>query len=121
MTHTEQDRTLADGLRKLIGSKLSSIEFVMDYVQLRYDGPTLTAYTTPTVVRDNDKYAWGGSGYRDALCDQISHELRQVEVDEQVRLTFDDGVSVLISLRDEDYTGPESLHFSLDKDHWWVA
>jgi hypothetical protein len=113
--------TLADALRKLVDHVLSSVEFVADYVQLRFDGPTLTAYTTPAVVRNNEKYLWGEPGYRDALCGEIGHQLRQIAVDEQVRLTFDDGVSVLISLRDEDYSGPEALHFSLDKDHWWVV
>jgi hypothetical protein len=120
-TDTSNNLSLQDGLRKLIGSKLSSVEFVMDYVQLRFDGPTLTAYTTPAVVRNDEKYAWDEPGYRDALCGQIGHLLQEVSVDEQVKLTFDNAASVLISLRDEDYSGAEALYLSLDKTHWWVA
>ena len=36
-------------LSVLIGHQLSSVEFVQDYLQLRFDGPCLTAVTHPRV------------------------------------------------------------------------
>jgi hypothetical protein len=40
---------VANPLELLEGTQLSSVEFVQDYVQLRFDGPTLTAVTPPRV------------------------------------------------------------------------
>ena len=36
-------------LQIIVGEKLSSVTFVMDYVQLGFDGPLLTAYSGPEV------------------------------------------------------------------------
>jgi len=35
--------------KKLIGEQLSSVEFVQDYLQLHFDGRTITAYVWPKV------------------------------------------------------------------------
>ena len=56
----------------LRGRRLSSVEFVVnDYVQLRFDGPTLNAYAHPVVSVQGHDFGWGESGYRDALCDRV--------------------------------------------------
>src|SRR5580692_5452288 len=67
----------------IIGEQLSSVEFVQDYVQLRFDGPTLTAFVWP--------------------------ELRQGEA---VIVEFEDGAIICVSLRAEDSVGPEAGHFT---------
>jgi hypothetical protein len=36
-------------------------------------------------------------------------------------MAFESGATVLISLRDDDYRGPEALQFSLDDDRIWIV
>ena len=122
MTNTPTNQTLADALQSLTGRALSSVEFVADYVQLRFDGPNLTAYTRPTVSWGDESYIWGQPGYRDAICRQIGCRVERTAVDNrQASILFEGGAAVLISLHDNDYRGPEALQFTLDKDRIWVA
>ena len=122
MTNAPTNQTLADALGNLAGHALSSVEFVADYVQLRFDGPTLTAYSAPTVSWGSESHVWGEPGYRDALCRQIGCRIERTAVDDQqVSIAFESGATVLISLRDDDYRGPEALQLLLDKDRIWVV
>ena len=51
--------TFADALRHLVGLPMASVEFVQDYVQLHFDGPTMTAYTLPTMsLKSSVTLAW---------------------------------------------------------------
>jgi hypothetical protein len=122
MTDTARNQTLADAIAKLPGHVLSSVEFVADYVQLRFDGPNLTAYTPPSVSWGSENYTWGQARYRDVLCGRIGSRVESTSVDDQqVSIAFESGPVIRISLRDADYRGPEALQFSLDKDRVWVA
>ena len=49
--------------------------FVMDYVQLDFTGARLTSYVWPTVTIGSANLNFGDSGYRDALCAFITHEV----------------------------------------------
>ena len=112
---------LPDGLRELIGLQLSSVEFVQDYIQLHFDGPTLTAYTWPTVSKGSSVLSRGQSGYRDAICEPIGRLISQIEFQpESFGLVFDNKTIVRISLRDEDYRGPEAIQLSLSDYRTWV-
>jgi len=122
LTDTPMSQTLADALGKLVGHKLSSVTFVADYIQLGFDGAGMNAYTTPTVTCGSDSLSLGQPGYRDVLCGQIGCRVERTEVDKQrVSIVFESGTEVSISLRDDDYRGPEALEFSLDKDRVWVV
>jgi hypothetical protein len=122
MTNSPKNQTLAEALGNLTGRVLGSVEFVADYVQLRFDGPSLTAYTPPTVSRGSEIHIWGQPGYRDALCRHIGCRVERTAVDgQQASIVFESGAAVSISLRDDDYRGPEALQLSLDEDHIWVA
>jgi len=114
-------QALAQGLEKLTGEVLSSVEFVADYVQLRFNGPILSAYTHPTVTSGRETKVWGKPGYRDALCAQIDRRVERTDVtDERASIIYENGTVVSISLRDDDYRGSEALKFSLDDDNLWV-
>jgi hypothetical protein len=123
MTDASKQQTLADALGHLVGGVLSSVEFVADYVQLRFNGPCMTAYTPPIVTRGSQSVGIGQPGYRDALCDEIGRRVERAEIsDRRVSILFENGVAVSISLRDDDYRGAEALQFSLDDDdRIWVA
>jgi hypothetical protein len=53
------------------------------------------------------------SSDRDALCDRIGRSVTDgwVREGEEIRICFGDGSSVRISLRPEDYSGPEAAEF----------
>lgn len=113
---------LTNALRKLVGHELSSVTFVRDYIQLAFDGSGINAYTTPTVSCGSESLKFGQPGYRDGLCRQIGRSVERSEVDGQrVSIIFESGTTVSISLREDDYRGPEALEFSLDNDHIWVV
>ena len=104
-----------NALQFLIDEQLSSVTFVMDYVQLRFNGPCLTVYTIiQKIAKDELAKAWGEPGFRDALCNLIMRTLKQahVESNEYLSLTFDDGSVWSVSLRDEDYCGPEAIYYT---------
>jgi hypothetical protein len=122
MANIPRERTLADALVELVGRSLSSVTFVMDYIQFGFDGSRLTAYTLPAVSRKSVNLIWGQPGYRDALCEQIGSRVASTGVNKQsVAITFDTGATISVSLRGDDYCGPEALEFSLEKDCIWVV
>jgi hypothetical protein len=106
----EQKMTL---LGQLSGRRLHSVTFVLDYVQLQFEPPlTISAFTRVSVrpngesiKRDDDDQ------FRNLLCAQISKQVGLVVVRDakSFDLTFDDGSGVSISLRPEDYVGPEAV------------
>lgn len=122
MNDNSTKQTLESALGQIVGYVLSSVTFVMDYVQLAFDGPALTAYTLPMISLETGTLKWVQPGYRDALCAQIGRRVERTSVDrDHVAIVFSGGAAISISLRDEDYCGPEALEFSLDKDRKWVA
>jgi hypothetical protein len=106
------------GLDRIIGEQLSSVEIVQDYVQLHFDGPTITAFVWPTINSGGNTMRFGDLGYRDELCGRIAHNVTAARIVKMVCLTvqFDDGVELNISLKSEDSTGPEAGHFRLSND-----
>ncbi len=109
------DKILADrGLPEIVNELLSSVEFVMDYVQLRFCGATLSALATPVIQEGHAVYRANDSGYRDALCRRIGGVVHQVELHEgqELAVHFIDDSPIRVSLRAEDRAGPESAIFS---------
>ena len=101
-----------DLLDEIVGDKLSSVAVVMDYLQLRFDGAGITAFTPVTVASGTERIVAPDAGFRDLLCAQIGKVvagIRFVE-GEALVLDLDDGSSLSVSLRDEDYRGPEAIN-----------
>jgi hypothetical protein len=114
--------TNARALHSIVGRELRSVEFVRDYVQLHFDGPTITAVTDPVVTVGEKQYERTTLGYRDVLCDRIGRTVRMavVEEDERIVLEFDDKTCLIVSLREEDYRGPEAVIFQNGPQDTWV-
>ncbi|WP_124607065.1 hypothetical protein [Burkholderia sp. Bp9142] len=105
---------MVEGTKKILqlleGRELGAVTFVRDYVQLHFEGPLLNAYVWPIVLTGNERYSVGGRGYRDELCARIGCTVNSAEeTEEHMTLSFSDGSSVEISLRDEDRSGPEAV------------
>jgi hypothetical protein len=100
-------------VEKIVGEQLSSVEFVQDYVQLHFDGPTLTLFVWPVVAVDKQETHFGESSYRDVLCSRIAHIVTKVTMadDEALSVQFDDGSAITVSLKPEGRTVPEAGHF----------
>ena len=112
--------SFVDALKRLEGEQLSSVEFLQDYVQLRFDGPCLSAYNSHHIASGNSTIAWGQPGYCDALCKLIAHTVHKSTLAENgISVTFDHDAVWTMSLRKEDCTGPEAYYFvDMEGNSW---
>ena len=100
----------------LEGQELSAVEFVADYLRLRFEGPMFTLYAWPHVLLADFSVAFGEPEYRNALCAQIGETVATAKLEELDSLTveFESGTVLALSLREEDLDGPESGAYSVD-------
>ena len=100
----------------VIGEELKAVEFVEDFLQLRFEGPLFTLYEWPHVLLTDFSVAYGEPEYRNALCAQIGEKVVQASLEEGDALTieFENGTVFGLSLREEDLDGPEAGSFSAD-------
>jgi hypothetical protein len=96
------------------GQELSAVEFVSDYLRLRFDGPTLTLYAWPHILLEDFSLAFGQPEYRNAVCAQIGEMVAKAKLEELDSLTieFESGTVIALSLREEDMDGPEAGSYS---------
>ena len=105
-------------IERIIGKQLSSVEFVQDYVQLRFDGPTLTVFTWPVLRIATMSVHSRDVGYKDDLCERIGHKVSSASFHEAnaINITFDDGAEISISLKSQDRERPEAGYFTVSGD-----
>ena len=98
----------------ILGQELIAVEFVQDFVQLRFEGPLFTLYAWPHVLLSDFSVAYGEPEYRNALCAQIGQTVAEAALEEGERLTIEleSGTVLAVSLREEDIDGPESGSYS---------
>jgi len=97
---------------QVVGRRLSAVTFVLDYIQLQFDPPPILNALTPVrVVCGGRSARFGDELFRNLICEQIPKTIKSVSlVDEQsLRLILDDDSEIAISLRREDYRGPEAV------------
>lgn len=108
--------------KRLIGEQLTTVIFVLDYVQLQFsNGSTLTALTWPSVDVGGTVLGYGKPNYRDALCERIAKTVRAGSVveGEFLSVEFDDNSVISVSLRPEDYSAAEAAVLDHGPDDWW--
>ena len=98
----------------IVGDELKAVEFVEDFLQLRFDAPLFTLYDWPHVLLADFSVAYGEPEYRNALCAQIGEKVVRTSLEEGDALTieFENGTVFGLSLREEDVDGPESGSYS---------
>ena len=97
---------------RIVGEQLSAVSFVMDYLQLQFDAYFLTVLTPLVILVGEQSYRLGDLPYRDALCERITHIVKEVTLSaDHLRIGFDDGAAFDISLKEEDYVGAEAINF----------
>ncbi len=96
------------------GEELTAVEFVLDYLQLRFETPLLTLYAWPAVLLSDFSVAFGEPEYRNALCAQIGEKVEEAVLEEGDALTLklENGTVLALSLREEDLDGPEAGMYS---------
>jgi len=96
------------------GEELKAVEFVENYLQLRFGEPLLRLYDWPHVLLTDFSVAFGEPEYRNALCAQIGETVATAMLEEESALTIElsNGVVFGLSLREEDKDGPESGSYS---------
>jgi len=98
------------------GQELTAVEFVGDYVRLRFDGPMLTLYAWPHILLADFSIAYGEPEYRNGLCAQIGEMVAKASLEKTEALTveFESGTVIGLSLREEELDGPEAGSYSAD-------
>jgi len=110
-----QDMSAA--FKAIVGARLEAVTFVMDYVQLQFDSAQLTAYTLPQVELGDHRWTSEDGGWRDSLCARIGIAVRNASCsDQRLQFDFEDASAIAVSLRNEDYRGPEAFMLSVP-DH----
>jgi hypothetical protein len=131
-------------LRALVGSELSTVVFVRDYLQMGFEesqigepepgalrAPTagtsggFSAFTLPQLLIEGHHLRSGQPGYRDALVEQIGRRVTDAdENDERLWFEFESGVVVTVFLAGEDLqrVSVESAELRLnDEAKSWVV
>ena len=98
-------------LDELKSQRLSSVEFVQDYIQLHFDDYTMTLYNPVKIIQGSGRLRQEDGGFKDALCHLINRNVRDVSYTkgEKVEVVFDSNSSVVVCIADKDYSGPEAL------------
>jgi len=107
-------RRIVSPLHSVVGEYLSSVSFVMDYLQLDFSGYGFTMNAWPTITIENRTIAHLDGGYKDALCSLIGETAAEVDEywDAGLRVRFKNGSHINLSLRAErDFPSPEVATF----------
>ncbi|MFC8190376.1 hypothetical protein ACFUMH_01800 [Cellulomonas sp. NPDC057328] len=114
-------------LSRLVGFRLYSVQFVMDYVQLRFDGPTddmpvLNRDVMPAVETSAGVIVPGDRGHADALVALISDEVVGTTegTGSGLRIEFSSG-TVVLHPKFEDLVGPEIALLDGFADGQWMC
>jgi hypothetical protein len=105
-------------LLRLIGMELASVTFIRDCVQLGFDGPVLNALTPMVLTTNGTTVTSDDADFRNRLCERIEGRVTKIQLRplESLAIRFADGSLVSLSLREEDYPGPEAIVFCANGD-----
>jgi hypothetical protein len=116
---------LTPDLQFLVGEPLNAVSFVMDYVELHFNGSWLRCLAPPTVSSPGQQsVTFPAAGSRDALCALIGARVQAIAAMDggELRVAFSDGTIVTASLSYDAREGPEALHFhdhATGETQWW--
>jgi hypothetical protein len=97
----------------LVGEEINAVCFVMDYVEVHFNGPILRSLTNPVVEFKGERYEFPLPGSRDVLCSLIGSEVGAVELDDFrfIRLRTRAEHGLITPLDQSSRVGPEAVHF----------
>ncbi len=87
-------------LRILNGFVVKTVDIVHDYIQIRFsNNSTLSIF---------NNYRYDGENISNIVTKKVESV---TEFEDLIAIEFDDGKALSISLRDDDYNGPEAMVF----------
>ncbi|MEU5594018.1 hypothetical protein [Streptomyces sp. NPDC020298] len=115
-------------LGRLVGFQLYSVEFVMDYVRLRFqapssdDSPVLTCDVLPTVTLSGQRFSPTETGWADALQGLIAQDVTATheKTGIGIRVDFTTG-SIQSHPTESELVGPEIAMLNGFDDHAWMV
>jgi hypothetical protein len=115
-------------LSRLVGLRMFSVQFVLDYVQLRFDGagspddPVLTCNVLPTVVTGERQITAAEPGWADALLALIGQDVSATHEATGVGLKLDFLTgSVRLHPTSDELVGPEIAMLGGFEDRHWMV
>ena len=109
-------------LQTITGARLTSVDFVLDYLILGFDEKgALTTLVWPEIDDTDTVAKFGMSGYRDRLCALITQIVKAVDMtaDETIFIMFENKTHLRIPLRDRKVPGERAI-FTAAKHHLYV-
>lgn len=73
---------------RLKGEQLSSVEFVMDYLQLHFNGRYFIAYIWPDIYDGDEPYSYSHIDYRNKLCEFIGKTVKGIYIEDKKELNI---------------------------------
>ena len=67
-------------IHSITNEKLSAIIFVLDYLQLDFDGKRLSCYIFPEISINSNLFNFNDIGYRDSLCKLLARNVTSTSV-----------------------------------------
>lgn len=115
-------------LGRLVGFRLYSVEFVLDYVQFRFDGPSsedspvLSCDVMPMVEQGDRLVVDGELGYADAMRTLIPGVVRRTREETGIglRIEFKDG-AIVVNPTFDALVGPEIAILQGFEDGKWMC
>jgi hypothetical protein len=95
---TEQEKALS----RIIGARLTSVQFILNYLILGFDERgALTTLVWPEIRDAGERFTFGREGYRDKLCSVIECIVQSatVEQDATISIYYENGIEMRIPLR----------------------
>ena len=102
-------------MQKLLGARLTSVQFVMDYLILGFDtSGALTTLVWPEILDNERHIGFGDVGYRDGLCELIERRVRSADIspDETISIGLDPAGLLRIPLRKYALSGERAIFTS---------
>lgn len=109
----------SNALGMLVGEEINAICFVMDYVELHFNGPVLRSIADPEISLGEVRAAFPDDAARRLLCDLIGSRVDSVSVQDGVAiaLSFSSGHELRIPLDPGNQAAGESAHFMTGKNN----
>ena len=100
-------------LRMLRGEPVNAVSFVMDYVEIGFNGPVIRCIANPIVEIDGASHMFPETGSRDALAKLIGRNLTSLKYEAEARMSlrFDNNARLIIPLDAASRHGGEAFHF----------
>ncbi|MBV8566124.1 MAG: hypothetical protein JO273_11790 [Methylobacteriaceae bacterium] len=109
---TESIRTKNEALGRLGDARLTSVQFVMNYLVLGFDEKgALTTFVWPEIHCNGNNIVFNTPGYRDELCSLIEKVAKTftIDINETIRIDFENGTELWIPLQSYKASGERAI------------